>query len=90
VLDGLGDVLLGKHPLVFSRAALLVFRGRLLRAHAVYSAAMRDRHDPGLGRTASRIEPARVPPHFDHDLLGDLLGLCGIAQNPGREAVDGS
>ena len=70
------------------RVAELAVAQRLLRTHAVDRTSMGDRHGPTTHPTASRVETGCLAPELDEDLLGDLLGLGGIADDPQHDAVD--
>jgi hypothetical protein len=63
-----------------------VGRGRR-GADTVDGAAMGDGHHPRRRATHGRVEPRRGPPHLEEDLLGDLLGLGRIPENPADDAV---
>jgi hypothetical protein len=52
-----------------------------LGSHPVNRAAMGKRHHPARSAPLGRIKPAREPPDFEHDLLHDLLGQCGVTDN---------
>ena len=67
-------------------AAQFPRRGSLLRPDPVDRPAMGERHDPRPGRAHGRVKPGRGAPDLEQDLLHDLLGLSGVAQNAADRA----
>ena len=57
------------------------------RANTVDGAAVGDGHHPRRRATNGRVEPRGSPPHLQEDLLGYLLGLGRIPENPANHAV---
>ena len=84
-LDHLGDVVVrliqvaGAYPNVARASGL---RG----ADSVNRSRVRTTKNPADRAALLRIETARELPHIEEHLLGDLLGVTGIAKNPGGEA----
>src|SRR5680860_107616 len=60
--------------------------GRLGGPHPVDRLAVDDREEPADGAAPLRLEPAGGPPDLEERLLGDLLGLGRVSQDPHREA----
>ena len=50
------------------------------------AAAARDREQPRLHRRARRVEPARVAPHLDEDLLQHVFGIPRVLEDTNAEA----
>ena len=48
---------------------------------------MGDRQDPGCRGALRGVEPGRRPPHLEHHLLGDFLGLGRITDHLEDQAI---
>jgi hypothetical protein len=66
---------------------IIPHRARLRAAHPIDRAAVRNHQKPPQHGPAAGIEPGRLTPHFQIDILGDLSRLRRIANHPQHQAV---